>query len=57
MGVDLRMGVTATQLDLTRRLVHYRDEQAVTYAEPFDELVLATGAPAVVPGWASAAAA
>ena len=52
MGVDLRMGVTATQLDLTRRLVHYRDEQAVTYTEPFDDLVLATGAPAVVPGWA-----
>ena len=47
MGVDLRMGVTATRLDLSRRLVHYRDECAVTYTEPFDELVLATGAPAV----------
>jgi NADPH-dependent 2,4-dienoyl-CoA reductase/sulfur reductase-like enzyme len=53
MGVDLRMGVTATRLDLSRRLVHYRDECAVTYTEPFDELVLATGAPAVVPGWAA----
>ena len=32
--------------------MHYRDEQAVTYAEPFDDLALATGASAVVPGWA-----
>lgn len=52
MGVGLRMGATATRLDLTRRLVHYRDEQHATIQLPFDELVLATGAPAVIPTWA-----
>jgi NADPH-dependent 2,4-dienoyl-CoA reductase/sulfur reductase-like enzyme len=55
MGVDLRLGATATRLDLASRQVHYRDERHADARLPFDELVLATGAPAVVPGWARAA--
>src|SRR5487761_296569 len=52
MGVDLRMGATATSLDLNRRMVHYRDDQDSPGQAPFDELVLATGARAVIPPWA-----
>jgi len=52
MGVDLRMGATATRLDLTRRVVHYVDGRGASLQLPFDELVLATGAPAVIPDWA-----
>jgi NADPH-dependent 2,4-dienoyl-CoA reductase/sulfur reductase-like enzyme len=52
MGVDLRMGATATRLDLARRLVHYRDQRGAAVQVAFDELVLATGAPAVIPAWA-----
>jgi NADPH-dependent 2,4-dienoyl-CoA reductase/sulfur reductase-like enzyme len=54
MGVDLRIGARATRLDLTRRLVHCRDEQGALAQVPFDHLVLATGAPAVMPPWARA---
>jgi NADPH-dependent 2,4-dienoyl-CoA reductase/sulfur reductase-like enzyme len=51
--VELRLGVTATRLDLTRRLVHYRDgHDATGHQVAFDELVLATGAPADIPAWA-----
>ena len=52
IGVDLRTGATATGLDLARRVVHYRDQRHATSQLAFDELVLATGAPAVIPGWA-----
>lgn len=52
MGVDLRMGVTATHLDLTRRNVDYVHGDGAPESVPFDELVLATGAPAVIPPWA-----
>src|ERR1039458_2458391 len=52
MGVDLRMGVTATPLDLTRRHVDCVHVDGAPEAVPFDELVLATGAPAVSPLWA-----
>lgn len=54
MGVDLRIGARATRLDLGRRLVHYRDVQGAPEQVPFDHLVLATGAPAVMPPWACA---
>jgi NADPH-dependent 2,4-dienoyl-CoA reductase/sulfur reductase-like enzyme len=52
MGVDLRMGTTATCLDLARRLVRYRDGAGAADQVAFDELVLATGAPPVIPAWA-----
>jgi len=52
MGVDLRLEVAATRLDLTRRVVHYRDGQDADGQLSFDELVLATGARAVIPAWA-----
>jgi NADPH-dependent 2,4-dienoyl-CoA reductase/sulfur reductase-like enzyme len=52
MGVDLRTGCTATSLDLRRRLVHFRDETGAAGQLAFDHLVLATGAPAVIPAWA-----
>src|ERR1039458_165663 len=52
MGVDLRMGVTATHLDLTRRNVDYVHSDGAAESVPFDELVLATGAPALIPPWA-----
>jgi NADPH-dependent 2,4-dienoyl-CoA reductase/sulfur reductase-like enzyme len=52
MGVDLRTGVTATGLDLRRRVVHFRDETGAVGQLAFDLLVLATGASAVIPAWA-----
>ncbi|HSV39990.1 MAG TPA: FAD-dependent oxidoreductase [Nocardioidaceae bacterium] len=51
MGVDLRMGATATQVDLDQRTVSYVDASG-THRLHFDELVLATGAPPVIPEWA-----
>src|SRR5260370_3281150 len=51
MGVDLRLEAAATRLDLTRRVVHYRDGQHADGQLPFDELVLATGARAALPAW------
>src|SRR5262245_11103605 len=47
-GIDLRLGATATGIDRQARTVTYRDgggEQVLGY----DELVIATGAAAVVP--------
>ena len=52
MGIDLRTGSTATSLDLRRRTVHFRDERGAAARLAFDQLVLATGAPAVIPDWA-----
>jgi NADPH-dependent 2,4-dienoyl-CoA reductase/sulfur reductase-like enzyme len=52
MGVDLRMGATATRVDMARRLVRYCDEAGDADQVGFDELVLATGAPPVIPAWA-----
>lgn len=43
--VDLRLGVAATAIDRTARVVHAADGSA----EPYDELVLATGSRAWVP--------
>ncbi|GAA2206814.1 FAD-dependent oxidoreductase [Nonomuraea monospora] len=50
-GIDLRLGATATGIDRRARTVTYRDaggEQVLGY----DELVIATGASAMVPDWA-----
>jgi NADPH-dependent 2,4-dienoyl-CoA reductase/sulfur reductase-like enzyme len=55
MGVDLRLGATATKIDLKARRVHYRGADGHRHTEAFDDLVLATGAPAIVPSWARTA--
>jgi NADPH-dependent 2,4-dienoyl-CoA reductase/sulfur reductase-like enzyme len=47
-GIDLRMGVRATGVDMAARHVCVEDGDPV----PFDQLVVATGAPALVPDWA-----
>ena len=49
-GIDLRLGVEATSADLGARTVTTSDGEVLA----FDELVVATGAPAVVPDWAIA---
>lgn len=54
-GIDLRTGATATRLDLGARTVEYRDAAGALARVSFDELVLATGAPAIVPDWARGA--
>ncbi|WP_262496159.1 NAD(P)/FAD-dependent oxidoreductase [Nonomuraea sp. SYSU D8015] len=46
-GIDLRLGATVTRVDPEARTVTY-GEQVLGY----DELVIATGASAVVPDWA-----
>lgn len=51
MGVDLRMGATATGLDLDAGFVEYVDD-AGGHRVDFDEVVLATGAAPIVPRWA-----
>ncbi len=50
-GVDLRMGAEVTALDLASGHVEVRADGATTRLG-FDELLLATGAEPVVPGWA-----
>lgn len=52
MGVDLRLGVTATALDVTTRSVATRTSDGAQGRVAFDKLVLATGADAIVPSWA-----
>ena len=47
-GIDLRMGVEVVSTDLQARTVTTDAGEVVE----FDELVVATGAPAVVPDWA-----
>ncbi len=47
-GIDLRMGTEVVAADLAARTVTTSDGEVVGY----DELVVATGAPAVVPDWA-----
>ncbi len=47
-GIDLRLGVEVVAADLTGRTVTLADGEEVAW----DELVVATGAPAVVPDWA-----
>lgn len=52
LGVDLRMGATATRLDTDRKTVTFRDADGVHQTVFYDELVLATGAAPVIPAWA-----
>lgn len=52
MGVDLRMGVTATGIDRKLRQVSAVARDGTTSVVAFDKLVLATGATAIVPPWA-----
>jgi NADPH-dependent 2,4-dienoyl-CoA reductase/sulfur reductase-like enzyme len=52
MGVDLRLGVRATALDMSTRTVATLAADGHESRVPFDKLVLATGADAVVPAWA-----
>ncbi|WP_216652110.1 FAD-dependent oxidoreductase [Nocardioides sp. zg-1308] len=47
-GIDLRLGVEVVAADLAARTVTTADGERVAY----DELVVATGAPASVPDWA-----
>jgi NADPH-dependent 2,4-dienoyl-CoA reductase/sulfur reductase-like enzyme len=47
-GIDLRLGVEVVGVDLQGRTVTTADGDEIGY----DELVVATGAPAVVPDWA-----
>lgn len=47
-GIDLRMGTEVVSANLTARTV----TTAAGEVLPFDELVVATGAPAIVPDWA-----
>ncbi len=51
MGVDLRMGATATVLDVERREVRYRDHDGAEHVLPFDDVVIASGAAPVFPDW------
>jgi NADPH-dependent 2,4-dienoyl-CoA reductase/sulfur reductase-like enzyme len=54
MGVALRTGVEVLALDLSRRTVRARDLASGDVENlPFDQLVLATGARAVAPDWAT----
>lgn len=47
-GIDLRLGVEVVSSDLAARTVTTRSGEEIGY----DELVVATGAPAVLPDWA-----
>ena len=53
-GIDLRLGARATALDVDARVVRYdaAAEDGGSGDVPFDDLVLATGATAIVPPWA-----
>lgn len=53
LGVDLRMGVSATGLDLDRRVVTTAATDGSTGEVGFDQLVLATGAEPLIPSWAT----
>ncbi len=54
-GIDLRMGTTVEHVDLDRRQVHAAGPDGAAEPIGFDELVIATGARAMVPGWARGA--
>jgi len=54
MGVDLRTGATATRVDLDQKRVTYRDADG-EHELGYDQLVVATGARAIVPAWARGA--
>lgn len=51
-GIDVRTRHEVTGIDLDRRVVEVRDlERAVTRVEPFDHLLVATGAVPIVPSF------
>lgn len=51
-GIDLRTGVIASGLDLEARTVTVRNGDGSTGTVDYDQLVIATGAHAIIPGWA-----
>ncbi|MDP3894213.1 FAD/NAD(P)-binding oxidoreductase, partial [Nocardioides sp.] len=51
-GIDLRMGVLATGLDTHTRAVTVREADGTTGSVGYDQLVIATGAHPIIPGWA-----
>lgn len=51
-GIDLLLGTRATALDLERRVVRHDGGGSSPGEVPFDDVVLATGATALVPAWA-----
>jgi NADPH-dependent 2,4-dienoyl-CoA reductase/sulfur reductase-like enzyme len=53
LGVDLRLGALAESVDLADQTVRYHHDGRTT-TTAYDELVLATGARAVIPDWARA---
>ena len=51
LGVDLRLGATATAMDAAARTVTWADDDG-SHTLTYDELVIATGAHPFVPDWA-----
>lgn len=52
MGLDVRIGVEVTSIDPDARTLEARDAaHGTTTVEPFDELVIATGASPIRPPW------
>jgi NADPH-dependent 2,4-dienoyl-CoA reductase/sulfur reductase-like enzyme len=52
LGVDLRLGTSATRIDVEQKTVAFQTADGRSSSLRYDELVLATGARAVVPDWA-----
>ncbi|MDF3281096.1 FAD-dependent oxidoreductase [Gordonia sp. N1V] len=52
MGVDLRLGATAVELDMQGRVVVAETGTGAREPFEFDKLVLATGAEPLIPAWA-----
>lgn len=52
LGVDLRMGTTVTGIDRDRKVVSVTSEFDESSEVAYDQLVLCTGASAMVPDWA-----
>ncbi|WP_272902664.1 FAD-dependent oxidoreductase [Nocardioides sp. WS12] len=52
LGIDLRLGATATELDVKDRKLTYRTSAGDTIRIGYDDLVIATGAAPVIPDWA-----
>lgn len=49
-GIDVRIGHEVTQIEPAQQLVHVRNvETGATFTQPYDKLVIATGARAVMP--------
>jgi NADPH-dependent 2,4-dienoyl-CoA reductase/sulfur reductase-like enzyme len=50
-GIDVRLGATATAIDLNARTVEARDEGGASTVIGFDQLMIGTGARPMVPDW------